>query len=148
MLFNLERRDSGDRTPNEAITPRLVRTRFALGPFAPTLRRLTRAPSIKRKSVSARRSGCEAPACLAEIHQAFALTHLELLDHAKTGVTFLSQFDGGVGKIAAALVLGDEDGGLIHEPIKLANRVARAFSLNFGPDLVRLFALCSSDIQE
>jgi hypothetical protein len=57
VLFNLERRDSGDRTPKEAITPRLVRKRFALGPFAPTLRRLTRAPSMRRKSVSARRSG-------------------------------------------------------------------------------------------
>jgi hypothetical protein len=57
VLFNLERRDSGDRTPKEAITPRLVRRRFALGPFAPTLRRLTRAPSMRRKSVSARRSG-------------------------------------------------------------------------------------------
>ena len=57
-------RASGGRTPNEAMTARLVRTRLALGPFVPTLRRLTRAPSIKRKSVSARRSGCEAPAAL------------------------------------------------------------------------------------
>ena len=33
------------------MTARLVRTRLALGPFVPTLRRLTRAPSIKKECV-------------------------------------------------------------------------------------------------
>ena len=49
-------------TPNDAITASLVRTRFALGPSVPTLRRLTRAPSIRRTSASASKSGCDAPA--------------------------------------------------------------------------------------
>jgi hypothetical protein len=55
--LDLCRRLSGGRIANEAITARLVRTRFALGPFVPTLRRLTRAPSMSRISVSARSTG-------------------------------------------------------------------------------------------
>ena len=120
------------------MTPRLVRTRLALGPFVPTLRRLTRAPSIKRKSVSARRSGCEAPAALTEIRQALALTHLEFFDHAKTGVTLLRQFDRGVGEIAAAFVPGDKDCDLVHETVKLTSRISGVLGLDFGPDFVRL----------
>ena len=88
--------------------------------------------------MSARSSGCEAPAALHKIRQALTLTHLEFLDHAKTGMTLLRQFDRGIGEIAAALVLGDEDSGLVHEAVKLTSRVSGICGLDFGPDFVRL----------
>jgi hypothetical protein len=72
----------------------------------------------------------------AEIRQALALTNLEFLNDAKTGMTLLGQFDRRIGEIAAALVLGDEPSGLVHEAVKLTNRVPRTLGFNFGPDFV------------
>ena len=89
---------------------------------------------MSRKSVSAKKIRLEAPQTY-RIHQAFALTQLELLDHAKTWMTFL-RIDGGVGKIAAALVLSDEDGRLVHESVKLTHRVPRILGLDLSPDFV------------
>ena len=73
-----------------------------------------------------------------EIRQALTLTHLEFLDHAKTGMALLRQFDCGVGEIAAPFVAGDKDCGLVHEAVKLTSRVPRIGCLDFGPDFVRL----------
>ena len=119
------------------MTPRLVRTRLALGPFVPTLRRLTRAPSIKRKSVSARSSGCDRRRPRRN-SPGVTLPHLEFLNNPKAGMPLLRQFDGGVGEIAAALVLGDEYCGLVHETVKLSGWVPGICGLDFGPDFVRL----------
>src|SRR3984957_15529490 len=66
------------------------------------------------------------------------MTHLEFLDHAKTGMALFCQFDRGVGKIAAALVPGDIGCGLVHEAVKLARRISGILRLDFGPDFVRL----------
>ena len=60
---------------------------------------------------------------LTQIRQALALTHLEFLDHAKSGMALFGQFDGGVGEIAPALVLSDKSCGLVHETVKLTTRV-------------------------
>src|ERR1700722_1147951 len=75
---------------------------------------------------------------LTEIRQAFALTHLKFLNHAKTGMALLGQFDRGVGKIAAAFVPSDEYCGLVHEAVKLTTGVPRILGFDFGPDFVRL----------
>ena len=135
-------------TPNEAITASLVRPRLALGPPVPTLRRLTRAPSIKSMSASASRSGCDAPAAPAEICQTVTLANLELLDYLQARMTRFGQFDRGVREVAAALVLGDEFRRLLDEAVELANRIARARGFDLGPNLVGLFPLISSDTRE
>src|SRR5271156_6186815 len=56
-------------------------------------------------------------------------------------MTLFRQFDGGVGEIAAALVLGDAYRGLVHETVKLTHRVSWIFCFDFGPDFVRLSPL-------
>ena len=50
----------------------------------------------------------------------------------------LGQFDRGVRKIAAALVLGDEFRGLSDKAIKLADGIAWTRGFDVGPDFVRL----------
>ena len=50
----------------------------------------------------------------------------------------LGQFDRGIRKIAAALVLGDEFRDPIDIAIKLADRIARACGLDVGPNLLGL----------
>ena len=51
-------------------------------------------------------------------------------------MTLLGQFDRSVGKIAAALVLGDKFRRLLDETVKLAGRIVRAFGFYLGPNLV------------
>src|ERR1700677_1228690 len=53
-------------------------------------------------------------------------------------MALLCQFDRGVGEITAPPVLSDEDGGLVHEAVKLTSGISRILRLNFGPDFVRL----------
>jgi hypothetical protein len=102
-------------TPNDSITASAVRTRFALGPTVPTLRRLTRAPS------------------LAQLGHPLALVDLELLDHFQPWMPLLGQLDRGVCEIAAALVLGDELADLPDQSVELADRVAGVRRFNFRP---------------
>ena len=128
-------------TPNEASTARLARAVWRSGPSVPTLRRLTRAPSISRNSVSASSPGCEAPAASQRVGQTVALPALEFLDHPQARMALFGQFDRGVGEIAAALVLGDESRRLLEKAIELADRIAGVGALDLGPDLFRLLAL-------
>ena len=50
----------------------------------------------------------------------------------------LSQFDRGVRKIAAALILGDKFRNPTDIAIKLADRIARVCGFDVSPNLVRL----------
>ncbi len=78
---------------------------------------------------------------LAEVGQAIALTHLKFLDQPPPRVTLLCQFDRGVRKIAATLVLGDEFRRLLDKTVKLADRLARVGSFDLRPNLVGLLSL-------
>src|SRR5208282_4248037 len=75
---------------------------------------------------------------LAQPRQTVALTFLELLDHPEPGMPRLGQFDRGVRKIAAALVLGDEFGRPSDIAIKLSDGIAWACGFDVGPNLVGL----------
>ena len=83
----------------------------------------------------ARLRGARGPA---QPRQTVALTFLELPDDLEPGMPCLGQFDRGVRKIAAALVLGDEFRDPTDIAIKLADRIARACGFDVSPNLVGL----------
>ena len=58
--------------------------------------------------------------------QTVALTDLEFFDHPQPRMALFSQFDGGVRKVAAALVPFDKFRGLLDKAVKLADWISRA----------------------
>ena len=123
-------------TPKEAITELAVQTRLALGPVVPTLRRLTRAPSISStiefgEQIRLRRAGR-----FAQLGQPIALLDFEILDHLEPRVTFFGEFHRRIGEVAAALILDDRLGDELDEAIELTDRIARVLRLDRRPILL------------
>ena len=139
--FDWERWSFRRGTPNDAIAASLVRTRLALGPFVPMLRRLSLAPSIKQDKRVGEQVGLRGAGAGAQSRQPLALTDLERLDHLEPGMTLLRQFDRGVRQVATALVLGDELSRLLDEAMELSDRIVGAGGLDLRPNLVRLLSL-------
>ena len=125
------------------MTASLVRRRLALGPFVPTLRRLTRAPSMSRNKRVSQQLRLRGARGLTKIRQAIALTDLEFLDDLQPGMALLGQLDRGVGEIAAALVLGDEFRRLVRCSRKAGQPDRPDLRPRFRPRSRRTFALCS-----
>src|ERR1700756_3722447 len=72
----------------------------------------------------------------AQSRQTVALADLEFFDHPQPRMAFFGQFERGVRKVAAALVLRDKFRNLLDKTVKLANWIPGAGGFDLRPYLV------------